>query len=234
MIYRVNKTVEIKEYTPGLNYKSREAQRKLRGNIYQLINKGIYILPTCGMLVGKLLYIPIIDKGKIGFIDCQGNIVCIPKYDDIKGEFFSQSNILAVKLKQKWSAINSNFTELLPFDFYCIWPSKDSSLVTVEMSIDGKYQWSVIDVQSKNTIVPYKRYSLIEGFRFGYARVKKDGLYGVINEKGEEIIPTKYSELLEFYDNWDKPETKVKLNSNDNWSSVIRLNDFDLTKQLLF
>lgn len=231
---RVNIAMEIKEYNPGLNYKSKDVQRKMRENISRLINKGIYILPTYEMLIGKLLYIPIIDNGKIGFIDYKGSMVCVPKYDDIKGIFYSKSNIVAVKLRQKWSAINSDFTELLPFDYNYIWPSKDSSLASLEKIIEGKYKWSVIDTYSKSIIVPYDRYTLIEGFRFGYARVKSGHFYGVINSKGNEILPPIYSDLLEFYDNWDKPETKVKLSSNGNWSPVIHLNDFDSTKLLSF
>lgn len=213
-----------------MNYKLRENYRKMKTNLSQLINKGIYIFPTCGMLERNIHYIPIIGNGKIGFIDCLGNIVCKPKYDAIKGEFYSEQNIVAVELGKKWSIINSSFMELMAFEYSCIWPSKDSSLASVERIIDGKYQWAVINVQSDNTIVPYGRYSLIEGFRFGYARVKKGGAYGVINKKGDEIIPTKYSDLLEFYDNWNKPETKVKLNSNDKWSPILNLNDLSIKK----
>lgn len=102
------------------------------------------------------------------------------------------------KYKQTKSPINSNIT-------------------TVQ---DYQGNWGAIDNQG-NVIVPFGKYEWIDGFQNGLARViafekedkekPKDGSYlsrmksfgcgtngGIINEDGEEVLPTKY-DVWRFY-----------------------------------
>ena len=78
-------------------------------------------------------------------------------------------------------------------------------------------KWRVEDTNS-NIIVPPEKYDYIDGFDVcGLARVKKSGktdldnpqnstndAWGIINTRGEEILPLKYSEIWSFYNNGRK------------------------------
>lgn len=49
------------------------------------------------------------------------------------------------------------------------------------------------------TIIPYGRYRYISGVYRGFAKVRRDGKYGIINMKGEEVVPPIYDEVWGFY-----------------------------------
>lgn len=79
---------------------------------------------------------------------------------------------------------------------------------------DGKY--GVVDI-NENVIVPFGKYAWIDGFDHGLARVRVgyspnvvaafalDGRindlrkWGIINEKGEEVLPVEYDNIWKFY-----------------------------------
>lgn len=76
------------------------------------------------------------------------------------------------------------------------------------------FKWGVIDLEGKE-IVPFGKYNWIDGFDSGLARVKSQPFtqenensfnktntnfkWGIINEKGEEVLPIEYSSIWKFY-----------------------------------
>ena len=72
---------------------------------------------------------------------------------------------------------------------------------------NNAFQWGVIDSEG-NFIVPFGKYGWIDGFDSGLARVrtylfpygKKSMLHkwGIINEKGEEVLPLVYDNIWNF------------------------------------
>ena len=69
------------------------------------------------------------------------------------------------------------------------------------------YKWGVEDLEG-NIIVPFGKYDWIDGFDSGLARVKigkesnnkahNENKWGVINEKGEEVLPVEYDRVWNF------------------------------------
>lgn len=88
----------------------------------------------------------------------------------------------------------------------------------------GKSYWGVVDLKG-NEIVPFGKYAWIDGFEHGLARVRTQGIvpwnrgkiiatfetpeqemrpkviakWGIINEKGEEVLPCEYDDVWNFY-----------------------------------
>ena len=214
--------IETKQYTPGLHDRIiGEQRRQLDAKISKLVSNDTYV-PLSSMLLNSvnLVLIPVVNRGKLGFINKKGELVCGFNYDSHIGEFTSKEVVVAVRKDKKWSVINSDGLELFPFEYTTIRPSKDSSLVTMQ-NYDG---WQVIDTRTNEVIVPLKTFEYIEGFRFGFARVKNDGLWGVISNSGRLVLDTKYTDLIDFYYNWDSAETKVKETPDSEWK-LINLNE---------
>ena len=161
--------------------------RDKQANIAQLIEKGGVLYFDLDLLDAIDLYlIPFIIDSKYGFINKKAEIVTEPIYDKVQGSFLTEENYVAVKKDGKWSAINSKGKELLPFDYSHIFTSPDSSLAICDKS--GK---SVIDLNTLNVVVERGTYDIIDTFRYGYARVKKNEKYGIINAQGKLVLDTK-------------------------------------------
>lgn len=90
----------------------------------------------------------------------------------------------------------------------------DNGNVLVQERSD--YTWGVVD-KNGNEIVPFGKYNWIDRFDSGLARVKiekkelsyripgctawaiTDERWGIINDKGEEVLPVEYSSIWNFY-----------------------------------
>lgn len=68
------------------------------------------------------------------------------------------------------------------------------------------YAWCVTDLEG-NVIVPFGKYRWIDGFEHGLARVRigpmsnlavSDNKWGIINERGEEVLPCEYDSVWNF------------------------------------
>lgn len=49
-------------------------------------------------------------------------------------------------------------------------------------------------------VVPFGKYHWIDGFDNGIARVNNGNKWGLINEKGKEVLPLEYDQIWNFYD----------------------------------
>lgn len=203
----INEDKLFKLYNDYGDYKKQ--LKEIKANIAQLNKKGINMVFSMDLLNSIDLYlIPYLERGKIGFINKKAQVVIDPKYDDIRGAFNNEKNYVAVKIGNKWSAIDSKGNELLPYKYSLIFPSPDSSLVTC-----CKNEWSVIDLNTLRIIVEEGKYNLIEGFRYGYARVKNNNKYGIINAQGKIVLDTRYYAVYPWVE-WYAPTTVLKEDEN--------------------
>ena len=211
-----------KKYQPGLyDTTIREAQRQKAKNIINFIADNNQLMLTVDVLDSIGLYlIPFEKDGKVGFIDKKGVVVIKPIYDEHKGEFFSEENLVAVRKEKKWSVIDCTGKELLPFEYSLIFPSCDSKLVVLE-TWDG---YEAMDLSSEPFKVISKNvYKPIFAFRYGYAKVEKDGKWGIINSSGKLVLDTKYIDMYSFHD-YPTPTTKVRETESSDFH-LINLHD---------
>jgi hypothetical protein len=200
----------LKRYEREGNYKAMLNATKTNIAIFE--RNGARFFVTLDLLNSLSLYlIPFVENGKYGFVNRMCKPLIAPIYDEVKGSFFNDKNYVAVKRENKWSVIDSKGDVIFPFKYNFIFPSPDSSLVTC-CDYSG---WSVIDANTKNIIVDSSKYKLIEGFRYGYARVKNDDdKWGIINARGELVLNTEY-ESIYTWNEWYEPTTKVKKTEYD-------------------
>lgn len=230
-----------KVYSPGMHYyQVNQSMQELQANIEKLRNRGISFYLDAAVLLASttkseysekitpsfyassngilsLYLIPIFNvDSKIGFVDQRCTIVVEPTYDAIIGTFMCKESIVAVCKDKLWNVIDSYGNELLSeWSKYSIVPSKDSRMIT----INSKAILNVDNPKSLQYIKGGKELSFVDGFRYGFARIHRNNLWGIINEKGEEVVPAKYIEMYGFY-NYPCPTTKVRKNKDDNWEYI--------------
>ena len=214
-----NLKIECKKvYDKYGNHKS--IIRAKQANIAQLERKGFKLFFPLEVLDSIDLYlIPVVLEGKYGFVNKMASIVIDPIFDEIKGAFYTAENYVVVRKGHRWSVIDSTGKELLPYVYTKIFASPDSSLVTC-CDYDGK---SIIDLKTGNILVNSGIYDIIEGFRYGFTRVKKGDNWGIINSKGEIVLETEYYNIFPWYE-WYEATTKVQKSQSSN-KYLLRLED---------
>ena len=230
-----------KIYSPGVHYyQVKLLKQELQANIEKLRSRSISFYLDASVLLASttkseysekltssfyassngiisLFLIPVVNAdAKIGFVDQKCNIVVEPTFDAIKGFFSCKDSIVAVCKDKLWNVIDSDGKNLLSeWSKYGIVPSKDSRMIT----INSKAIQNVDCPKSLQYIKGGKELSYVGGFRYGFARIHRNNLWGIINEKGEEVVPAKYIEMYDFYD-YPYPTTKVRKSKDDNWEYI--------------
>ena len=162
------------------------------------------------------LLIPFLEtrytQNKWGLFDKEGNVVVDAKYDTMLNEFYSSDDIVLVGtlyphgyarsggrvasyVKYKYNAIDvdGNIINETAVDDIII--STDKKLLTLK----NELSYAVCD-RSGQIIVPFGKYSRIDGYHAGLARaINYNNQFGVINESGEEVIPFIYHRIWKFY-----------------------------------
>jgi hypothetical protein len=230
-----------KVYSPGIHfYQVKQLMQELYANIEKLKKRDISFYLDASVLLASttkseyskklmpsfyasysgilsLYLIPVVNAdSKIGFVDQKCKIVAEPLYDEIKGTFSCKNSIVAVCKDKMWNVIDSEGKELLSkWTKNSIVPSKDSRMIT----FNSNAILNVDNPKSLQYIKGGKELSYVGGFRYGFARVHRNNLWGIINEKGEEVVPAKYIEMYDFYD-YPCPTTKVRKSKDDNWEYI--------------
>lgn len=166
--------------------------------------------------------IPFMTKfHKIGMINHNGNVVINPEYDVISNDIYSKSDLLVVgklypywvgsinnvdaRVRYHYGALKANGDKLLDINYRLILLGINSDRITVESE---NREFCVFD-KNGNTIVPFKKYKKIDGFDNNLARVVDyNDNWGIINERGDLVLPTIYSKIWNFYGK-DKQSTKL-------------------------
>ena len=127
-----------------------------------------------------------------GYIDVKGKEVTPFKYESAK-KFLH--GIAQVRLSNKWGYINNKGKEITPFKYDEIfersYEETDASVRVYQVYQDSKKKLGLIATNGKE-LTPAV-YETINPFYEGVAIMQKNGMVGVLNMEGKEIVPARYS-----------------------------------------
>ncbi|MFN5984745.1 MAG: WG repeat-containing protein [Fluviicola sp.] len=149
------------------------------------------------------------NTGNIGLKSKSGDEKIPAKYNSIfvysSGFLVCKKNkITSFETTYSYGFYSLTFKEILPLAFQSILPLSDNNFI-VSRNSDGKY---AVFSSSLKTIIPYE-YESISPKSFDLYRVKKNNLFGFINNEGKLMIENKYSFALPF------SEEKAAVSQND-------------------
>ncbi len=153
--------------------------------------------------------IPIIQSGKMGFADKNGNIV-IPCVYEITTSF---SEGLARVIKDgKRGYIDKSSNKVISIEYNGAWPFREG---LARVCQDDKYGF----INKSGDVVIPLIYDKASDFSEGLACVKKNGKYGFINKSGKEVIPRFYDNACSFY------EGLARVNKDGKWGFINKSGD---------
>ena len=169
------------------------------------------------------LLIPFTSGDKIGFVDKEGAIVVKPQFTMYYGDCYDESDYIRVTVdylygfprsggrvasykRPMYGLINFKGETIFEPSFYRLIPAiGNKKLYTVQ---DKNLGYAVLNIDGTE-VVPYGKYSYIDGFDKGLARVKIGNVtngqkengnkWGLINENGDEVLPIEYDDMWSFY-----------------------------------
>lgn len=160
----------------------------VEGNINQLRNKGIGLLITKEVLNNVSYYLcPIVQNGKIGFINSFADVIIEPQYDSFMGNFTSPDSLIIASKDSKWRVLKANGLEILMDEFQSI------SLIDTQYAIvmDSEYKKGIIETMTKKIVIALGEYDNFSYYSNLLIAHKKQ-LNGLIKPTGELITPIKY------------------------------------------
>mgnify|MGYP002624379884 CR=1 FL=1 len=206
-------------------------QEKLMPNQYTR-----YLVPSDFYDIGgdKRLLIPFTNGDMIGFVNRSGEIVVNPRYALCFGECHNETDFIRVAEIEPYGttrsvgSVSAYYRYLFglmdyagrlvfPVEYHNIKPAFGNKRLYTIVNRGGRH--AVMTVEGEE-IVPYGRYDYIGGFDNGFARVKigevtngrndSDCKWGLINEKGDEVLPVEYDNIWNFYGKGRKDTNIVK------------------------
>lgn len=162
------------------------------------------------------LLIPFFYYQHYGLMNRGGEVVVGPQYDRILDSCYRDSYLIRVGLhytygfsrstkepstylRTKWGLLDCNGKVILDTNYKSIGISDDKKVLTLQ-HMDGQYE--VINVDGE-VIVPKGTYQWVDCFDSGLSRVHHyDGeskKYGIIDVRGNIILPIIYSRIWNFY-----------------------------------
>lgn len=160
---------------------------------------------------------------KYGFIDTAGKVVVELKYDAVHDFQDGMACVMELvgqtyeEMYYKYGFVDQTGKLVIPMDYeiletgYMLGFSEGMAQVTKlpEKDLSGGEDFASCYIDKTGKVVVPLQYRFnaegymgtVEGFQNGFAVVcsyDDEGLYGVVNEKGEEVIPLEYSELQNF------------------------------------
>lgn len=180
----------------------------LNGNVVENSQFASLQLTTTGKF-----YISIDDNYRYGIADTDKNVVIENKYDYI--DEVEETGLLIATVDDDVTIYSGNVTEIVSIQdaqvsiengYIRVSTGKDLYYLTVNgKKVDNKTvyldnniyasklddKWGFVDLRN-NVIVPYEYDEVTELNEYGFAGVKKDGKWGVINSNGEIILEPTY------------------------------------------
>ena len=204
-------------------------ERQIIANWAQHLEDGVKIIVNVkdyNMSEEERLLVPFIaqynNKGqsnKMGLLNHNGEVVLEPLYDTILDDCYSNNDIIRIGslfpygysskngsvtsyVRYKYKAMMFNGEFITDMEFDSITTSTDNKYITVQ---DREKGYAAFD-RKGIVIVPFGKYSWMDGFDHGLSRVKKiigndhiEDKWGIINTKGEEVLPLIYDKVWNFY-----------------------------------
>ena len=169
------------------------------------------------------LLIPFTSGDKIGFVDKEGAIVVKPQFTMYYDDCYDENDYIRVAVddlygfprcggrvatykRPMYGLINYKGETIFEPSFYRLIPAiGNKNLYTVQ---DKNYKYAVLNIDGKE-VVPFGKYSWIDGFDKGLARViignvtngqnENGNKCGLIDENGKEVLPLEYDDIWAFY-----------------------------------
>ena len=175
-----------------------------------------------------------------------GEVIIEPKYDFIINDPLTNSGLIRVGIidlsktyympadsaphyRYRVGLFDSFGKKILDIHYKGLIISQDGKLITAQNK-EGLY--GVMNVEG-NIIVPFGKYSYIDGFDKGLARVKignqtngvanSGNKWGLINDKGEEVMPVEYDNIWKFYGK-NRYSTRVEKGGNSSKVYFYKIN----------
>ena len=120
----------------------------------------------------------IAKKGKKGLINNKNDLIT-PLYDDLKRDF---QGFAFAKVADKWQIINETTGKAITEPIYDVIEGLDVGLKAIESEYEDTFV-----------------YTLSDEIYYQIFKVKKNNLYGWINDQGKELTPIKYDEISRSY-----------------------------------
>ena len=158
------------------------------GDVKILRDKGISLYITKDLIGACKGYLcPVVQNGKIGFINSFAEVIIPPKYDSFTGEFNEVESMIVVYRDNKCGVLNTDGLEMLMGEYQSI------SLVGTQYAIvmNSEYQKGIIEIMTNQMTVPFGEY---DNFNY-YNKVltaRKKLLKGLITPTGKLITPIQY------------------------------------------
>ena len=184
--------------TPDLSFTYTSGEKQKIGHYseygYKVIGINHLMRDSIGLLITEKLlnhiqdYLsPVIQNGKIGFINSFAEVVIPPKYDSFTGEFNEPESMIVVYRDNMCGVLNTDGLEMLMGEYQSI------SLIGTQYAIvmNSEYQKGIIEIMTNQMTVPFGEY---ENFNY-YNKVltaRKKLLKGLITPTGKLITPIQY------------------------------------------
>lgn len=153
-----------------------------------LRDKGISLYITKDLIGACKGYLcPVVQNGKIGFINSFAEVIIPPKYDSFTGEFNEVESIIVVYRDNKCGVLNTDGLEMLMGEYQSI------SLVGTQYAIvmNSEYQKGIIEIMTNQMTVPFGEYDNLNYYN-KILTARKKLLKGLISPAGKLITPIQY------------------------------------------
>ena len=130
-----------------------------------------------------------------GYIDTSGFMSVQPQFTFAQ-DFVNEVGI--VKYEDKWGLVDANDRLLIPFNYDGIHflENTDNKILRV---YNNEKKYGLIDTLGR--VAVNLRYDELGGFSEGRLAVKRNGMWGYVNEEGFEVIPCRFKFVKNFHDN---------------------------------
>lgn len=179
------------------------------GDYYGIMKRnGKTVLPATMDEIGNLANgkAIIVKDDKIGYINDSARIVLNPMYE-VYANFMENAqfsgNYAKAKLKGKYGIIDSKGKWIIPAAY------NNLGAVSGMIAFTKGKKWGYIDMSNKIIVKPV--YDFASSIEKGLAVVEMNGLQGMINAKGEWVIPAEFTEIKQLENDYFLVESNEKL-----------------------
>lgn len=147
-----------------------------------------------------------------GVVNNNGDIIIRPRFDGITIKrtgascmiivaqvkphaFERKSAAPAVTWKYLYGLYDAKGKELFPIEYNSILVSDNLEYITLK---NDTYAYGVFRPDGSE-VIPFGKYSYVDGFWKGFARVKSNDLWGIVDETGNIVLPIEYTAIWNFY-----------------------------------
>ncbi len=137
----------------------------------------------------------ICEECEWGYVDTSGTIVVQPQFSFAR-DFVNEVGI--VQYEGKWGLVDATDKVLIPFDYDGIHFLENTNNKILRIYNNDK-KYGLIDTLGRVTV--NLRYDELGGFSEDRLAVKRNGLWGYVNEEGLEVIPCRFKFVKNFHNN---------------------------------